>query len=232
MQPDPLTGLSWRLRSDRNPKTGPRGKPLLPPDDRCRGSSNERFVLNSSTSCLPIFATLIMPYRALYRLIEKPPRSSRRRLFIFIRGARLSVSFQITILKVLAGQAEGRAALPELTRQVSILISSGHDWTERTKRLAALAPGLNIFQSGFVFVDRANWQITDAGRAFLISLETSTSADNSSAIPENVISPDATPPAYNDEPKLEVTASLPPSRLMRLIKRRRSLRPDRMRRSS
>jgi hypothetical protein len=128
------------------------------------------------------------------------------------------VSFQITILKVLAGQAEGRAALPELTRQVSILISSGPDWTDRTKRLAALAPGLDIFRSSFVLVDRANWQITDAGRAFLISLETPTSADNYSAITEDVILPDATPPAYNDEPKLEVTAPMPSSRLMRLIK--------------
>jgi hypothetical protein len=144
------------------------------------------------------------------------------------------VSFQITILKVLAGQAEGRAALPELTRQVSILVSSGRDWTDRTKRLAALAPGLDIFRSRFVFVDRANWQITDAGRAFLISLEISTSADNYPAITEDVIPPDATPPAYNDEPKLAVAAPLPPFRLMRLIKGRRPLRPaaDRMRRSS
>ena len=141
------------------------------------------------------------------------------------------MSFQITILKVLAGQTEGRATLPELTRQVSILVSSGPDWTERTKRLAALAPGLNIFQSRFVFVERANWQITDAGRAFLISLETPTSADNYSAIAEGVPT-DAAPPVYNDEPKLEVTARLPPSRLMSLIKRRRPLRPDRMRRSS
>jgi hypothetical protein len=144
----------------------------------------------------------------------------------------LSVSFQITILKVLAGQAEGRAALPELTRQVSILVSSGPDWTERTKRLATLAPGLDIFRSRFVFVDRANWQITDAGRAFLISLETPTSADNHCAITEDAIRPAAMPPAYNDEQKLEVTAPLPPSRLMSLIKRRRPLRPDRMRRSS
>jgi hypothetical protein len=195
---------------------------------------NERFVQNSSTSCLPIFATLIMPYWALYRLIEKPPRSSRRRLFIFIRGAaRLSVSFQITILKVLAGQAQGRATLPELTRQVSILVSSGPDWTDRTKRLAALAPGLDIFRSRFVFIDRAHWQVTDAGRAFLLSLETPISADNSSAVPENVIPPDTTPPAYNDEPKLEVIAALPPSRLMRLIKRRRSRSAaDRRRQSS
>jgi hypothetical protein len=195
---------------------------------------NERFVQNSSTSCLPIFATLIMPYRALYRLLEKPsPIVPEAAFYFYPRRARLSVSFQITILKVLAGQAEGRAALPELTRQVSILVSSGPDWTDRTKRLAALAPGLDIFRSRFVFVDRANWQITDAGRAFLISLETPTSADNSSAIPENVIPPDATPPASNDEPKLEVTAALPPSRLMRLIKRRRSRSAaDRRRQSS
>ena len=194
---------------------------------------SRRFVLNSSTSYLPVFVILIMPYRALYRLIEKPsPIVPEAAFYFYPRRARLSVSFQITILKVLAGQAEGRAALPELTRQVSILISSGPDWTERTKRLAALAPGLNIFQSRFVFVDRANWQITDAGRAFLISLETPTSVDNSSAIPENVIPPDATPPAYNDEPKLELTAPLPSSRLIRLIKRRRPLRPDRMRRSA
>ena len=174
-----------------------------------------------------------MPYRALYRLIEKPPPIVPEAAFYFYpRRARLSVSFQITILKVLAGQAEGRAALPELTRQVSILVSSGPDWTDRTKRLAALAPGLDIFRSRFVFVDRANWQITDAGRAFLISLETPTSVDNSSATTEDVIPTDATPPAYNDEPKLEVAAPLPPSRLMRLIRRRRLPRPDRMRRSS
>ena len=193
---------------------------------------NERFVLNSSTSCLPIFATLIMPYRALYRLIEKPPPMVPEAAFYFYQWrTRLSVSFQITILKVLAGQAEGRAALPELTRQVSILLSSGSDWTNRTKRLAALAPGLDIFRSRFVFVDRAHWQITDAGRAFLTSLETPTSADNYSAITEDVVPPDATL-TYNDEPKLKVTAPLPPSRLMRMIRRRRPLRPDRMRRSS
>jgi hypothetical protein len=165
-------------------------------------------------------------------LKSRPPIVPEAAFYFYPRRARLSVSFQITILKVLAGQTGGRATLPELTRQVSILVSSGPDWTGRTKRLAALAPGLDIFKSRFVFVDRANWQITDAGRAFLISLETPTSADNSSAIPEDVVPPNATPPAYNDEPKLEVTAALPSSRLMRLIKRRRPLRPDRMRRSS
>jgi hypothetical protein len=81
------------------------------------------------------------------------------------------VSFQITVLKVLAGHPEGRAPLAELTRYVSILISSGTDWTNRTKRLAARAPELNIFADSFVLRDDKGWQITETGRQFLSSLE-------------------------------------------------------------
>ena len=83
-----------------------------------------------------------------------------------------AVSFQITILKVLAGQLGGRASLVDLRRAVGILISSGPDWTDRTKRLAAHAPGLDIFTQSFVLRDDTGWQITDAGRAFLTSVET------------------------------------------------------------
>jgi len=82
------------------------------------------------------------------------------------------VSFQITVLKVLAGQPGGRASLADLTRAVAILMTSGPDWTDRTKRLAARAPGLEIFSQSFVLRDDAGWQITDAGRAFLTSVET------------------------------------------------------------
>jgi hypothetical protein len=39
------------------------------------------------------------------------------------------------------------------------------------KRLAARAPGLSIFSSGYVIRDASGWQITDAGRAFLTSIE-------------------------------------------------------------
>src|SRR5258707_3498267 len=53
------------------------------------------------------------------------------------------MSFQITILKVLAGHPGGRASLADLRRAVAILISSGTDWTNRTKRLAARAPDLD-----------------------------------------------------------------------------------------
>lgn len=81
------------------------------------------------------------------------------------------VSFQITVLKVLAGYPEGRASLEELRCAVGILISSGPDWTNRTKRLAARAPGLDIFTQAFVFCDKSGWQITEAGRALLASIE-------------------------------------------------------------
>jgi len=81
------------------------------------------------------------------------------------------VSFQITILKVLAGHPEGRASLADLRRAVGILISSGPDWTDRTKRLAARAPDLDIFSQALVLRDDTGWQITVAGRALLASVE-------------------------------------------------------------
>jgi hypothetical protein len=83
----------------------------------------------------------------------------------------LAMSFQITILKVLAGHPGGRASLADLRRAVAILISSGSDWTNRTKRLAARAPGLDIFGQALVLRDDSGWQITDAGRALLASVE-------------------------------------------------------------
>jgi hypothetical protein len=81
------------------------------------------------------------------------------------------VSFQITVLKVLAGHPEGRASIADLTRYVSILSSSGTDWTNRTKRLAARAPKLDIFVDAFVRRDDNGWHITESGRQFLASLE-------------------------------------------------------------
>ncbi len=81
------------------------------------------------------------------------------------------VSFQITILKILAGHPGGRASLDEVKRAVSLLMTSGADWTNRMKRLASLAPGLDMFSRGFVQRDAAGWHITDAGRDFLTLLE-------------------------------------------------------------
>lgn len=81
------------------------------------------------------------------------------------------MSFQITVLKVLAGHPAGRASLADLKQYVAVLTCSGADWSQRMKRLAARAPGLDIFSSGYVLREDIGWQITDVGRAFLTSIE-------------------------------------------------------------
>ncbi|MDO8399381.1 MAG: hypothetical protein Q7T45_16335 [Bradyrhizobium sp.] len=81
------------------------------------------------------------------------------------------MSFQITVLKVLAGHPDGHASVADLTHYVSILMSSGSDWTDRMKRLAASAPRLDIFSSAFVNRQMDGWRITNAGRQFLTQLE-------------------------------------------------------------
>ena len=81
------------------------------------------------------------------------------------------MSFQITILKVLAGHPGGYLSVADLKRAVSILICSGPDWTARTKRLLARAPGLDIFSQSLVVRDTQGWQITEAGRALLAAIE-------------------------------------------------------------
>jgi hypothetical protein len=81
------------------------------------------------------------------------------------------VSIQITVLKVLASYPGGSLPVDHLKRAVAILISSGADWTERTKRLLAHAPGLDIFGQSLVIRDANSWQITGAGQAFLAAIE-------------------------------------------------------------
>ena len=95
------------------------------------------------------------------------------------------MSFQITVLKVLAGHPGGHASLADVRRAVAILISSGPDWTDRTKRFAARAPGLDIFSQSLVLRDSEGWQITDAGRALLVAVENPAAALSIDATPED-----------------------------------------------
>ena len=50
-------------------------------------------------------------------------------------------------------------------------MTSGRDWTDRTKRIAERAPGLDIFSQGFVAREPTGWRITPAGRDFLAAVE-------------------------------------------------------------
>jgi hypothetical protein len=81
------------------------------------------------------------------------------------------VSFQITVLKVLAGSPDGRLPLADLRHDVALLISSGPDWTDQTKRMAARAPGLDIFSQKLVLREPTGWQITAAGLELVASIE-------------------------------------------------------------
>ena len=81
------------------------------------------------------------------------------------------MSFQVTVLKVLAGHPDGRLSVDDLKRAVALLICSGPDWTDRTKRLLARAPDLDIFSQLLVIQNAQGWQITEAGRAFLAEIE-------------------------------------------------------------
>ena len=74
------------------------------------------------------------------------------------------MSLQIAILKVLVSHPEGRATIGALNSDLSILYTSGSDWIDRLRRLAARAPGLDIFGQRLVLRDSSGWQITPAGR--------------------------------------------------------------------
>jgi hypothetical protein len=102
------------------------------------------------------------------------------------------VSLQFSILKVLAGQSNGRATVPDLNRYITLL--SVPEWTARMKRLSALAPNLDIFGAQYVLRDDAGWQLTEAGHSFLDAIEKA-----APAAPEQITLPD-----------INVTLSAPP----------------------
>jgi len=74
------------------------------------------------------------------------------------------MSIQVAILKVLVSYPDGRATLDEMKRDLAILTSSGRDWSDLLRHLAARAPGLDIFAQKLVARDEAGWTITAAGR--------------------------------------------------------------------
>ena len=101
------------------------------------------------------------------------------------------MSLQIAILKVLVSHPEGRATISALNSDLRILNSGGPEWTDRLKRLAARALGLDIFGQKLILRDSSGWQITPEGRAFLDWLE-SGAASASVAVAEP--SPPRQPP--------------------------------------
>jgi hypothetical protein len=61
--------------------------------------------------------------------------------------------------------------MDDIKRDMAILATSGRDWSDRTKRLAARVPDLDIFSQGLVDRENGGWKITDKGRAVLEFME-------------------------------------------------------------
>jgi hypothetical protein len=91
------------------------------------------------------------------------------------------VSLQIAILKVLVSYPDGRATSSELKSDLSFLDTTGPDWSNRLRRLAALAPDLDIFGQKLVVLDNSGWQITAEGKTVLDLLESGGSLLNATA---------------------------------------------------
>ncbi|OSJ18130.1 hypothetical protein BST63_06695 [Bradyrhizobium canariense] len=81
------------------------------------------------------------------------------------------MNFQVTVLKILVSYPDGFAVMEDLKRDMAILATSGRDWADRTKRLAARVPDLDIFSHGLVERISSGWQITAKGRAVLEFME-------------------------------------------------------------
>jgi hypothetical protein len=81
------------------------------------------------------------------------------------------VNFQVTVLKILVSYPDGFAVMEDLKRDMAILATSGREWADRTKRLAARVPDLDIFSHRLVERIGGGWKITSKGRAVLELME-------------------------------------------------------------
>ncbi|MGO4511113.1 hypothetical protein AB4Z51_29305 [Bradyrhizobium sp. 2TAF36] len=122
------------------------------------------------------------------------------------------MNFQVTVLKILVSYPEGFAVMDDIKRDMAILATSGRDWSDRTRRLAARVPDLDIFSQGLVDRESGGWKITEKGRAVLEFMEARSGADRPI---------EAIPPVAVDAP----VPSLPP--LAERAKRRRERRERR-----
>jgi hypothetical protein len=81
------------------------------------------------------------------------------------------------VLKILVSYPDGFAVMADLKRDMAILATSGRDWADRTKRLAARVPDLDIFSQGLVARESGGWKITAEGRRVLEFMEARPAAD-------------------------------------------------------
>lgn len=81
------------------------------------------------------------------------------------------MNFQVTVLKILVSASDGFAVMADLKRDMAFLATSGRDWADRTKRLGAHVPDLDIFSQKLVERLNGGWRITSKGREVLEFME-------------------------------------------------------------
>ncbi|MDA9392465.1 hypothetical protein WN73_18125 [Bradyrhizobium sp. CCBAU 45394] len=102
------------------------------------------------------------------------------------------MNFQVTVLKILVSYPDGFAVMADLKRDMAILATSGREWAERTKRLAARVPDLDIFSHGLVERLNGGWRITDKGRTVLEIMEARSAAVPATEPPPIRVTSDST----------------------------------------
>lgn len=80
------------------------------------------------------------------------------------------------MLKVRVSYPDGFAVMEDLKRDMALLATSGRGLADRTRRLPARVPDLNVFSQGLVARESGGWKITDEGRAVLEFMEARPSA--------------------------------------------------------
>jgi len=81
------------------------------------------------------------------------------------------VNFQVSVLKILASYPGRLVTQCDLKRELALLATSGKDWADFSKRLAAGFPQLDIFSSGFVERYSFGWRLSQKGADALQSME-------------------------------------------------------------
>ncbi|MGY8635348.1 hypothetical protein RAD15_22990 [Bradyrhizobium sp. 14AA] len=94
------------------------------------------------------------------------------------------MNFQVTVLKVLVSYPDGFAVMEDIKHDMAILATSGRDWAERTKRLAARMPDLDIFSQGLIERMNGGWRVTDKGRSVLEIMEARPAPAQATELPD------------------------------------------------
>jgi hypothetical protein len=88
------------------------------------------------------------------------------------------VNLQVSIMKILASYPLGLASIADLRRDLTLLVASGPDWANRTKRMAATLPELDLFGAGLVVRYSFGWRLTAQGLEALESMDSGARAIN------------------------------------------------------